>query len=134
MPRLHKKIDGLPCPNCDYPLKNLDRPLCPECGADYRAILANPVRSQSTLLAWARAAGQYWNTHKWIRFIISLPVCVIMYNVFFTVGLIILDMFDGFPSTPELNHMLGETISLTLMFGPPLLLACLFTLKWSGRS
>ena len=132
MPRLHEKLEGLPCSNRGYALKDLDRPLCPECGEDYRAILARPVRGRSTLLARAGAAGQYWNTHKWIRLVVSFPVCFIVYNVVFLAGLRLLDTIDGFPSTPELNRMLGETISLTLMLGPPVVLAWFFTWKWSG--
>ena len=122
MPRIHKRVDGLPCPGCGYLLKGLRSPECPECGIDYRAALRKPPPSASTRL------HEYWNDHAWLRCTVFIPLCV--FGGFVSLFTFIL-MMDAL----GLMHLIQGTVrasALIALWGlGTLLITYLLAFRWT---
>ena len=117
MPRIHKRVDGLPCPGCGYLLKDLQSPECPECGIDYRAALRQPLPTVWTHLR------DVWLAHTWLRCVVIVPLCL------FT-GLVSLAAFFTFLGLLKIPYRGG---ALMVLWGlGTLLVAYLIAFRWTA--
>ena len=124
MPRIHKRVDGLPCPGCGYLLRGLRSPECPECGIDYRAALRNPPPS-----SWTRL-HEYWLDHVWVRCTAFLPLCLVAGFISLFIFILMMDALGQM-------HLIQGTVranALIALWGlGTVLIALQISFRWTAR-